>query len=469
MKKVNVFFALPTLLQVLLGTPPPASAQTTPPAPVSNSAPVPITSCGRVTQNVQLANDLVTINSSCLTVGASGVTIDGAGHRITAATYAVQWVNFSNVTVKNIVTDQTLQIYGATAGHNLVTDSTLGLVGIYAGDDNVVQNSTLKKLKIYPVGYDPAQREVITGNVIAGPLVQAEEKLVEIVSGTDGTLDTDGTYVCADAGHLITNNQIIGTVVPATSTVEPELFYMRCGRNSTVSGNTIRSGQLAVGILVRDGADDNLFENNNVEVGNGNEGALLIQNGSAGYHNPRDNTFLSNVFRADQNRALWLQASATRGNTFLQNLITSGGGSVETARVTDGPGVTMLFDHNSFYRPSQGTLLVFRTLGSGKDTFTNNIFSYPGGSNGVFNFDKLQSLAAYQGDYNVFYNSSGPVMFSQYYVDLPHWKYYTGQDTHSVEANPGFMSPQTGDFSLSPNSVVQGDASDGSNPGVTTP
>jgi len=266
MKKMSLFFALPTLLQVLLGTPPPASAQTTPPAPVSNSAPVPITSCGRVTQNVQLANDLVTTNSSCLTVGASGVTIDGAGHRITAATYAVQLVNFSNITVKNIVTDQVLQIYGPTADNNLVTDSKLGLVGIYAGDDNVVQNSTLKKLKIYPVGKDFPQREVITGNVISSVLTQAEEKLVEVVTGTDGTLDTDGTYVCGSGEHTITNNQIIGTVVPATSTVEPELFYMRCGRNSTVSGNTIRSGQLAVGILVRDGADDNLFENNTVEV-----------------------------------------------------------------------------------------------------------------------------------------------------------------------------------------------------------
>src|ERR1051325_3312319 len=44
MKKMSLFFALPPLLQVLLGTPP-ASAQTTPGVPTSNATPVPITSC----------------------------------------------------------------------------------------------------------------------------------------------------------------------------------------------------------------------------------------------------------------------------------------------------------------------------------------------------------------------------------------------------------------------------------------
>src|SRR5438552_2419692 len=144
----------------------------------TSSTPLPISSCGRVVQSVRLTNDLTTTANSCLTVAASGVTIDGAGHRFTAVLYAVQWFDQSNVTVKNVVSDRTLQIYGAKASRNLVTDSTFNLIAIYGADDNVIQNSTMKKLKIYPIGTNPAQREVVTGNTISGTLTSTEAKLV---------------------------------------------------------------------------------------------------------------------------------------------------------------------------------------------------------------------------------------------------------------------------------------------------
>jgi len=430
----------------------------------TSSTPLPISSCGRVVQSVRLTNDLTTTANSCLTVAASGVTIDGAGHRITAALYAVQWIDQSNVTVKNVVSDRTLQIYGAKASRNLVTDSTFNLIAIYGADDNVIQNSTMKKLKIYPIGTNPAQREVVTGNTISGTLTSTEEKLVEIVTGSDGTRETDGTYLCASGEHLITNNQITG--VTSDPTLEPELLYLRCGRNSTVSGNTIRCAQRAAGILLRDGADENLIENNDVQIGDGNEGALLIQAGSYGYHHPRDNTFRGNVFRANRNRAFWLQAGATRGNSFLQNVFRSDAGATETVRLTDGPGVTMFFDHNTFYRESTGTLVIFRALGPGQAIFTSNVFAYPGGPGGVFDFDKAQNLAAYKGDYNAFFDSSGPVTFSQYGVDLNVWKGITQQDSHSVEGNPGFIAPQSGDFTLAEGSAVRGDGAEGTDPGA---
>ena len=429
----------------------------------TSGTPLSISSCGRVVQNVRLANDLATTANSCLTVAASGVTIDGAGHRITAALYAVQWIDQSNVTVKNVVSDRTLQIYGAKASHNLVTDSTFGLIAIYGADDNVIQNSTMSKLKIYPIGANPAQREVVTGNTISGPLTVAEQKLVQIVTGSDGTKESDGTYRCASGEHLITNNQITG--VTSDPALEPELFYLRCGRNSTVSGNTIRCAARAAGILLRDGADENLIENNSVEIGDGNESALLIQSGSYGYHHPRDNTFRGNVFRANRNRAVWLQANATRGNTFLQNVFRSDGGTVETVRLTDGPGVTTLFDHNTFYRASPGTLVVFRDLGSGTHTFASNVFAYPGAATGVFDFDKPVSLGAYRGNYNGFFNSSGPVTFGQYGADLNLWR-TTQQDLQSVEADPEFVAPQSGDLTLGQQSALRGAGADGTDPGA---
>jgi len=456
MKFAPTLFLAASVIGCLSVVEPTARAQT-------SGTPLSISSCGRVVQNVRLANDLTTTANSCLTVGASGVTIDGAGHRITAVLYAVQWVDQSNVTVKNVVSDRTLQIYGAKASHNLVTDSTFGLIAIYGADDNIIQNSTMKKLKIYPIGTNPAQREVVTGNTISGTLTQTEEKLVEIVTGSDGTKDSDGTYLCASGEHLITNNRITG--VTSDPTLEPELLYLRCGRNSTVSGNTIRCAQRAAGILLRDSADDNLIENNDVQIGDGNEGALLIQAGSYGYHHPRDNTFRGNVFRVTRNRAFWLQAGATRGNTFLQNVFRSDGGATETVRLTDGPGVTTLFDHNTFYRASAGTLVVFRDLGSGTNTFTSNIFAYPGAPNGVFDFDKAQSLAGYKGDYNAFFNSAGRVTFGQYGVDLNLWKTIQ-QDSHSIEADPQFVAPLSGDLTLAQQSALRGAGADGTDPGA---
>jgi parallel beta-helix repeat protein len=457
MKFTSTLFLAASVIGCLSVVEPAARAQT-------SGTPLSISSCGRVVQDVRLAKDLATTANSCLTVAASGVTIDGAGHRITAALYAVQWIDQSNVTVKNVVSDRTLQIYGAKASHNLVTDSTFNLIAIYGGDDNVVQNSTMKKLKIYPIGTNPAQREVVSNNVISGTLSQTEQKLVEILTGSDGARETDGTVRCASGEHLITNNQISATVV-GSPTTEPELLNYRCGRNSTISGNTIRTGQRAAGILLRDSADENLIENNDVQIGDGNEGALLMQSGSAGYHHPRDNTFRGNVFRADRNRAFWLQASSTRGNTFLQNVFRSDGGTVATVRLTDGPGVTTLFDHNTFYRASAGTLVVFRDLGSGTNTFTNNVFAYPGAATGVFDFDKPLSLAAYRGDHNAFFNSSGPVTFGQYGADLNLWR-TTQQDLHSVEADPEFVAPQSGDFTLSAQSALRGIGAAGTDPGA---
>jgi len=427
---------------------------------------LPITTCGRVYTSGRLANDLVTTATSCLTVNANNVTIDGAGHSITAAQFAIQWVDRSGITIKNVVSTANLQIYGAFASKNVVTDSTFNQIAVYRGDDNVVRNSRMGKLLIYGMSNDPAQRATVTGNVITRTLTKNEEKLVEIVTGLDGTREVDGTYHCARGDHYIADNDIIGNVVTTDSTVEPELLYLRCGMYSTVTGNRISSPQKAAGILLRDGADANLIENNDVHIGVGNEGALLMQSGSAGYHHPRDNVFRGNTFRVDQGRSTWIQASQTRGNTFLNNVFRTDGGSAEMVRIADGVGVTTLFDHNTFYRTGLGTLVIFRDLNAGSHTFTSNIFMYGGSPTGVFDFDKAVSLAPYHGDYNVFFNSSGPVTFGQYGITLPVWQ-SAGLDPHSVEANPGFVSPGSGDFDLSAGSAVIGDGANGTDPGAS--
>jgi hypothetical protein len=75
-----------------------------------------ITECGVVSENSQLGSNLETSGGTCLTVAASGITIDGGGHRITAAEFAVFWdtnVQPSNVMVRNVVSSAGL---GTDAG-----------------------------------------------------------------------------------------------------------------------------------------------------------------------------------------------------------------------------------------------------------------------------------------------------------------------------------------------------------------
>jgi hypothetical protein len=422
-------------------------------APSENTAPArAITECVDVIENVRLDADLSTADDSCLAVKASNVTVDGNGHHITAGTFAIQWIDQSGVTVKNVLSEQALQISGAASSGNMVRDSTFGSVAVFQGDDNVIRNSRMQKLAVHGESGDPAQRMTITENVIEGTLNAREQKLVEIVTGTDGTFETDGTIHCAEAAHQITNNQILGTVV---ADVEPELLNYRCGTGSTISGNTIRTGQRAAGILLRDGADGNLIENNDVRIGDGNEGALLIQAGSAGYHQPRDNTIIENVFRVDAGRAFWLQAGATRGNRFMGNLFRSDSGTVETVRLTDGTGVDTSFDHNTFHRAGQGVLVVFRDLGPGINRFTSNIFSYGGGANGVFGFDHLQSFAGYTGDHNVFFDQGGAVTFGASSDTLCEWISATGQDQSSLEGDPRFVNPAGDDFGVASDSAAR--------------
>lgn len=425
-----------------------------------------IRDCANVTENVTLDTDLSTGGDSCLIVKRSNVTIDGGGHRITAGQFAIQWVNQSGVTVKNVVSDQGLQIFGGGAGGNTVSDSTFGSVAVYRGDDNAIRNSRMRKLTIAGQANDPAQRELITGNVIEGTLTRSEEKLVEVNTGTDGSLDGDGTFACARGEHVITDNRITGTVVAGDPATEPELLHIKCGTGSTIRGNTIRSAQRAVGILLRDGADDNLVENNDVRIGDGNQGALFIQSGSAGFHHPRNNTIRGNVFRADRGRSFWLQAGATRGNTFSLNLFRSDDASSEAIRLTDGTGVDTLFDHNTFYRGGSGMLVVFRNLGLGSNRFASNIFAYAGGPDGVFNFDHLQSLAGYQGDHNVFFNQNGAVTFGSNSETLCQWKSQTGQDPSSVEGDPRFANQAADDFDIGSDSAARCTGENGSDAGA---
>jgi hypothetical protein len=213
------------------------------------------------------------------------------------------------------------------------------------------------------------------------------------------------------------------------------------------------------GIVMRDEADRNLIENNTVRVGTGNQGALTIMSGITGYHHPRDNTFRNNTFRADTGRASYLEAPAPRGNTFLNNVFASMTGSTETVRVVDGPGVTYLFDHNTFYNGGSGSLIMFRNLGPGSMRLQSNIIAAQGSN--IYGFDQPQGVEpSYVGVANDFYI---PGLTQQI---LKGWQSATGQDLNSVVGNPAFVSPSTGDFHITAGSAARGIGQNGTDAGA---
>jgi hypothetical protein len=433
-----------------------------------------ISSCGPVYQDVQLTADLSTTGQICLDVKADGVTIDGAGHRISSANLAISILEHAHVTVQRVVSDAIIQIYGPNADFNVVRNSQFGLAAIYMGDDNTIQANVLGKLTVWGMSNDPAQREIITGNFINGVVTQVDGKVVTIRTGEDGTTDPDGSPHCAVGGHTIANNWITGSAPQGTPTTScflfsctttpppppPEfyLFWYACGSQSTIVGNTIGAQQLSSGLLLRDEADNNLIVQNTIQVGQGNVGAFSIISGNNGYHHPRNNTIQENSFVAITGRAVWLEAPAPQGNVFNNNVFAAAQGSTEVLRATDGAGDNYVFDHNTIYHGGTGPLVVFRNLGAGSMRFTSNILNTQGGT--VFGFDGSVGLGSYVGLANLFWWSGA----SQ--GALQGWQNGTGQDLNSKVGNPAFVNPSAGNLHLTAGSSARGAGQNGTDAGA---
>jgi hypothetical protein len=131
-------------------------------------------------------------------------------------------------------------------------------------------------------------------------------------------------------------------------------------------------------------------------------------------------------------------------------------------------------DHGFDNINSTGTSIV------GNDTFGNSSdgFSIDGTSTGVSLYDCIAiengigtrqfdlwvdagSTPGFISDYNIFWNSGGqaPIKYSSsQYLTLPAYSTATGQDSHSIQHDPGLMNPWTGDFRLVSGSVAIDDA-----------
>jgi parallel beta helix pectate lyase-like protein len=408
-----------------------------------------LTACGPVYGSAVLGADLSTTTGDCLRVMMSGVTIDGGGHRISAPGFALSWVDRSNVTVRNVVSTSGVQIYGAKANANVVEDSVLGTVGIYMGDDNVVRRSTIASLKIQGLNQNPPLRTVIAGNTIEGP------GQVLVYLSPEG----DEQALCARSDARIENNYIHDTA-PASSDADHVLLYLRCGTHNAVVGNTMVSEGKARGIYMRDEADDNLIQDNVVSIVYGDRSALHFSSGNTDKHHPRNNSIDHNVFQAKATRSLWIQSADFRDNSFTRNIFWSNS-PTEGVRIFGGTG--NVFDHNSFFNgPSTTTLFVFQSVAAPGNTYTNNILQSTGTS--LFGFSGEFDARGYHADHNVF-AWLGVDAYGAWVLSW--WQQNTGQDAHSIAADPRFVSPLTGDFRLQPGSPALTADSDGGAAGAS--
>jgi hypothetical protein len=412
-----------------------------------------INDCGVVSENSRLGSDLVSTGDTCLTVAASGVEIDGDGHRISAGQFAISWdtrAQPSNVTIRNVISSAGLQIFGENADGNVVEQSTFGDVGIFMGNDNRIENSTMTRLTVMGKGTNDARHAVIRNNEIAGDNI----RLVQLRT-TD-----DPSQPCGRGDHEFTGNHILGHATSAAQPPDQILLFVLCGNHMTISGNVIESDgdHPAHGIHMRDEADENVVADNQIRIPQAIAG-IIIASGSAPRQHPRGNTFRGNLLQTGGGGpALWVQAHEAAANVFEQNVFQTNG---DPAGWLDG--LQNQISHNTFYNGGVGPALRLDDLRSPGNVFSSNVFSHSG-SNTVDFAGTEPDLTAYRGDFNVFFNSSGSVSFAG--RSFAQWRSETSQDGNSIEAEPRFCAPSSGDFKLQFSSPARGAGAGGTDAGA---
>jgi hypothetical protein len=289
----------------------------------------------------------------------------------------------------------------------------------------VVRNSKLASLAIIGLYNNPPLRSVVTGNTIQGP----GGVLVKI------SPDGDGQVTCARSDHRFENNLVEST--STSSATDVALLYLRCGTHNIIAGNTLRSRGRSRGIYMRDQFDDNLIEDNDVWINVGDRAALHFSSGNVDKHHPRNNLIRHNVFRADAARSIYIQSHDFRNNTFADNLFW--GNASEGGWISGGTG--NVFDHNTFVNSEKGVALMLERLEAPGNTYTSNIFSTAG--KGIHGFSGSTDLEGYHGDYNLFFWDTQNMDNA-----LAYWRWMTGDEQHSIAADPMFADPAAGDFRL---------------------
>lgn len=196
-------------------------------APTAASAASDSVQCGvPITRSVTLSADLFCEDGDALVVGASGITVDLAGHAVTAPRFglyaAVRNPGYEGTTIRNGFADGAYGVLLVGAQQNQVTELTVfgqaAAIAIYDSRANVIRDNESFVSSGYGILLSHAKGNVVDGNRMA--------KENDDGNGYGGILLTDGAR-----GNRIINNE-------ASSNGFDGIHVSTGSRENLIAGNT---------------------------------------------------------------------------------------------------------------------------------------------------------------------------------------------------------------------------------------
>ena len=336
----------------------------------------PCPSGGTVTGNLTLNDDISvsvgggTSGKSCLYVnsGTNPIVIDCQGHSITALPanngnvdngLALYVLSRPNVTIRNCRSQQSVWYFLDGADYGRVENSTFsGINMTVSADYGVIKNNILGGLTI------EGKAATIVGNQITGngqhPLYLTNPNHYNGCP-FQGTVPT-GVSIPERLGYETYNHVIMNNIVfnmnPRNvdlSSTDPEgstAMYIVCSGNNYVGSNVFATQDIGTAVFIRDSANTNKFEYNLIRNDLGIRSAFFWGDGgtdSAGtppLTEPKDNTFLYNIFWGNSSRGF--EARVSDGNNLFQYNLFRANASVGE-RLTTSRGLADRFLNNTFY------------------------------------------------------------------------------------------------------------------------
>lgn len=415
----------------------------------------------------------------CIIIAANDVTLNGNGKTITAVgtaangQFAVDVRDlggshaWNNILVENLNSNAAVRSFGPTINHVTFDHLKVNGVTVIGSDDVTITNNTIADGGISVNQNDTVDepwapyRPVIRDNTITG----SNAALFEISGGAVAL------SVCPNLSAVVDHNTITNTVVSASTAPDVWTVRIRCATHSTVTNNTIRATDTALGLYLRDESDDGVYTDNFFITHS--RKAIHIGSGNDNKTHPARNVFRNNTFRSDDSYVAYLLGMGG-GNQFIDNVFYAHSNEVtpngDTIVGYIGSDFGDTFDHNTFYADGTGAAVLSLTdsgqAGPPMVNFTNNVFSY-NSAQAVWQFDSFPK-SRYAGDYNLFYNrNNDTISFGNYGATLAAWRATSpASDTHSISGDPLFTNVSIGDYSLPDNSIGHFAASDGTDMGA---
>ncbi len=405
------------------------------------------------------------------------MTIDGNGYSVTLTTSGARLVDvtststaiYNNVTVQNITSNGAVYVNGDTADFFVIKNSHFGNLSIYSADDTQVLNNVFTNFLLW------GTRATVTGNTVSG----VGQRIVDVMG--DGALGSPSFSGCPARGdNVFTGNTFINTD-PSLST-EATALAIRCSTNNTFTNNIFQGTNGTSAVLLKDAAESNLFENNQLLADRAPAGALYFSDSSTYVSDPALNIFQQNTIIGTTAPAI-TQLYTSGGNRFENNLLVSGAGDIASLRVdpTAGRIAPDVYDHNTFYQTSltgNGLLIGTSTVTQNQFPthweFTNNIVNFAGTK--VYDVVGPINWTGIVANHNDYFDRSGSLVMGSYDFNndgtpetipsLAGWQSSTATDNNSIVTDPLFVNATSNDFRLQSTSLAVGAGTNSTNIGA---